>query len=87
MNVLVEVPQSYSHQRNLEFDQTRYITETHGHESVDLEMVILLSWVCAIYEEKGHAIMDCPCVPFHIRVSIAKHVELHNMVGTIMDQP
>ncbi len=85
--MLVEVPQSYSHQRNLEFDQTRYIIKAHDHEYVDLEMVILLSWVCAICEEKGHAIMDCPCVPFHIRVSIVKHVELQNVAGTLMDQP
>ncbi len=28
VNALDEVPQSYSHQGNLELDQTRYITET-----------------------------------------------------------
>jgi len=42
---------------------------------MDLGMVKLLSRVCAFCEE-GHAIMDCPFVPFHIRVGIARHVEL-----------
>ncbi len=42
---------------------------------MDSKMVIVLSRVYAFCEE-GHAIMDCPFVPFHIRVSIAKHVEL-----------
>jgi hypothetical protein len=40
------------------------------HEFVDLEMVKLLSKVCAFCEE-GHAIMDCPFVPFQIIISIA----------------
>jgi len=39
-------------------------------------MVRLFSWVCAFCEEEGHVIMDCPCVPFYIRVGIARHVEL-----------
>jgi hypothetical protein len=30
--------------------------------------------------------MDCPFVPFHIRTSIVRHVELQNVVGTLMDQ-
>jgi hypothetical protein len=47
-------------------------------------MVRLLSRVCVFYEE-GHAIMDCPFVHFHIRASIARHVELKNVVGTLMD--
>jgi hypothetical protein len=50
---------------------------------MDLGMVKLLSRVCAFCEE-GHAIMDCPFVPFHIRVGIARHVELQNMVGALM---
>jgi hypothetical protein len=87
VNVLDGVPQSYSHQGNLELDQTRYIVETRDHEYVDLEMVKLLSRVCAFYEEEGHAIMDCLFVPFHIKTSIARHVELHNVVGTLMYQP
>ncbi len=86
VNVLDEIPQSYSHQRNPKLDQTRYITETWDHESVDSEMVRLLSRVCAFYEE-GHVIMDCPFVPFHIRACIVKHVELQNVAGTLMDQP
>jgi len=49
-------------------------------------MVRLLSTVCAFYEEKGHVIMDFPFVPFHIRVGIARHVELHNVIGTFMYQ-
>jgi hypothetical protein len=53
-----------------------YIIETWDHEFVDSEMVALLSKVCAFYKEEGHAIMDCPFVPFHIKVGIAKHVEL-----------
>jgi hypothetical protein len=31
--------------------------------------------------------MDCLFVPFHTKASIAKHVELYNVVGTLMDQP
>jgi len=50
------------------------------------KVVRLLSKVYAFYE-KGHAIMDCPFVHFHIRASIARHVELQNVVGTLMDQP
>ncbi len=30
--------------------------------------------------------MDCPFVPFHIGVSITRHVELQNMARTLMDQ-
>jgi hypothetical protein len=29
---------------------------------------------------------DCPFVPFHIRVGIVKHVELHNLAKALMDQ-
>ncbi len=75
MNVLDEIPLSYSHQGNLELDQTRYTSKTRDHELVDLEVGKLLSKVCAFYE-KGHAIMDCPFVPFHIRACIVRHVEL-----------
>ncbi len=39
VNVLDEVPHSYSHQGNLELDQTRYTIETRDHEYVDLEVV------------------------------------------------
>ncbi len=74
--MLDEVPQSYSHQGNLELDQTRYTTKTRNHESMDLKVARIFSKVCAFYEEEGHAIMDCPFVPFHIRTCIAKHVEL-----------
>jgi predicted RNA-binding protein Jag len=52
VNVLDEVPQSYSHKINLELDQTRYITKTKDHEFMDLEVVGLLSRICAFYEEK-----------------------------------
>jgi hypothetical protein len=53
---------------------------------VDLETIMLLSKVCAFYEE-GHAIVDCPFVPFHIKTGIAKHVELQNVARSLMDQP
>jgi hypothetical protein len=43
--------------------------------------------VYAFCEEKGHEIMDCPFVPFHIRTSVAKHVELPNVAWTLMYQP
>jgi hypothetical protein len=46
------------------------------HESLDLEMIRLFSRVYSFCEEKGHAIMDCPFVPFHIKVGIARHLEL-----------
>jgi hypothetical protein len=68
-------------------DQINYTTKKWDHESVDLEMVKLFSKVCAFYEEEKHVIKDCPFVPFHIRACIAKHVELQNVVGTLMDQP
>ncbi len=53
---------------------------------MDLEVAILLSRICAFCEEEGHAIMDCPFVPFHIKVGIARHVELHNVAGALIDQ-
>ncbi len=43
---------------------------------MDLEMVKLLSEVCAFCEEEKHAIMNCPFVLFHIRVGIVRDVEL-----------
>ncbi len=81
-----EIPYSYSHQGNPKLDQPRYITETWDHEYVDLEVIKLLSRVCALYEE-GHAIMNCPFVPFHIRASIVRHVELQHVVEALIDQP
>jgi hypothetical protein len=54
---------------------------------MDLEMIRILSRVCAFYEEEGHVIMDCPFMPFHIRIGIVRHVELQNVVGALMDQP
>ncbi len=86
VNVLDEVPQSYSHQGNLELDQTKYTIETWD-QYVDLEVVKLLSKVFAFYEEEGHVIMECPFVPFHIRTNIARHVKLQNVAKTLMDQP
>jgi hypothetical protein len=76
VNLLDEVSQSYLHQGNLKLDQTRHIVETWDHESADSEVVKILSMIYAFYEEKKHVIMDCPFMPFHIRASIAKHVEL-----------
>ncbi len=54
---------------------------------MDTKVVKLLSRICAFCEEKGHAIMGCPIVPFHIRACITIHVELQNVVGALMDQP
>ncbi len=54
---------------------------------MDLEVTILLSKICALCEEEGHVVMDCPFVPFHINVSITWHVELQNVVVALMDQP
>jgi len=34
---------------------------------MDSEMIRLLSKAYAFCEEEGHAIMDCPFMPFHIR--------------------
>jgi hypothetical protein len=53
---------------------------------MDSEVVKLLSRVCAFCEER-HAIMDCPFVPFHIKASIVRHVELQKVARTLMDQP
>ncbi len=68
-------------------DQPKYTTKTRDHEFVDSKMIKLLSRVCAFCEEEGHAIMDCPFVPFHVRASITRHVELQNVAGALMDQP
>jgi hypothetical protein len=53
-----------------------YTIKTKDHEYVDSKVAKLLSKVCAFCEEEGHAIMDCPFVPFHIKACIVKHVEL-----------
>jgi hypothetical protein len=63
VNTLDEVLQSYSHQGNLELDQTKHITKRRDHEFVDLEMIMLLSRVCAFCEE-GHAITNYPLCLF-----------------------
>ncbi len=80
MNVLDGVSQSYSHEGNPKLDQIRYPTETWDHEYVDSKVIKLFSKFYAFYEEEGHVIMDCPFVPFHIKTSIVKHVELQNVV-------
>jgi hypothetical protein len=46
----------------------------------------LLSRVYAFCEEEGHAIMNFPFMYFHIRVGIARHVELWNVIGALMGQ-
>jgi hypothetical protein len=66
---------------------TKYTIETWDHEFVDSNMIMLLSRVYALCKEEGHAIMDCPFVPFHIRAGIVRHVELQNVAKTLMDQP
>ncbi len=58
--------------------------KTKDHEYVDLEVVILFTKVCALYDEEGHVIMDYPFVPFHIKTCIAKHVELQNVAGVLI---
>jgi hypothetical protein len=68
-------------------DQTRYIIETRDHEYVDLKVAKLFSTICALCEEERHAIMDCHLMPFHIKASIVKHVELQNVARALMDQP
>jgi len=54
---------------------------------MDSKVVILFAKVYEFYEEEGHAIMGCPFVHFHIKASIARHVELQIMAKTLMDQP
>ncbi len=53
---------------------------------MDSKLTRLLSRVCAFCEEEGHAIMDYPFVPFHIKTDISRHVELQNVVIALMDQ-
>jgi hypothetical protein len=48
-------------------------------------MIKLFSRVYAFREEEGHVIMDCPFVPFHIKVGIARHVELQNVARALID--
>jgi hypothetical protein len=52
---------------------------------MDSEVIILFSKFYAFYEEEGHEVMDCPLMPFHIKTSIAKHVEFQNVAKTLMD--
>jgi hypothetical protein len=52
---------------------------------VDLKVTRLSSKIYALCEEEGHVIMDCPFVPFHIKACIARHVELQNVAGALMD--
>jgi len=66
--------------------QTRHATETQNHESEDSK-IKLFSKVCALCEEKGHVIMDCPFVLSHIRIGITRHMELQNVAKALMDQP
>jgi len=79
MNVLNEIPQSYSHQGNPQLDQPKYTIETWDHEFLDSEMIRLLSRVYAFYDEKGHVIMNSLFMPFHIKAGITRHVELQNV--------
>jgi hypothetical protein len=53
---------------------------------MDWEVIRLFSRVCAFCEEEGHAIMDFPFLPFHIRACIIKHVELQDVAGTLMEK-
>jgi hypothetical protein len=85
--VLDEISRSDSHQGNPKLDQTRYTSKTPYHDFVDLKVIKLLLSVCALCEEERYVIMDCPFLPFHIRVGIVGHVELQNLAGTLMDQP
>jgi hypothetical protein len=87
MNALDDIPQSQSHQRIPKLDQPKYIIETWDHEFVDSEMIMLPSRVYAFYEEKWHVMMDYPFVPFHIKASNTRHVELQNVTWALMDQP
>jgi hypothetical protein len=57
------------------------------------------SWICGFGDDqvifmglcimwgRKNVIMDCPFVPFHIKKTIARHVELQNVVRTLIDQP
>ncbi len=74
--MLGKISQTRSHQGNLKLNQTRYTTQTWDHEYVDLEVFILFSKIYVFCEEEGHAIMDCPFVPFHSEAFITRHVEL-----------
>ncbi len=87
VNVVDEVPHSYSHQRNLELDQTSYIAKIEDHESMDSEVAKLLSKAYAFYAQKKERNHGLSFVSFHIRIDIARHVELQNVATTLMDQP
>jgi hypothetical protein len=50
-------------------------------------MCILPNYNYAFCEEERHAIVDCPFVPFHIKIGIVRHVELQNVARALMDQP
>ncbi len=61
---------NHTHIKESRKGSNKYIVETRDHEFVDSEVVKLLSKVYAFCEEEGHAIMDCPFVPFHIKAGI-----------------
>ncbi len=67
-------------------DQPKYTIERHDHEYMDSKTVRLISRVCTFCEEKGHAIMDCLFMHFHIRACIPRDVELQNVARALMDQ-
>jgi hypothetical protein len=67
--------------------QARHAAETRDHEYEDSKMIKLFSRVCALCEEEGHVIMDCPFVLSHIRIGITRHMELQNVARALMDQP
>ncbi len=56
--------------------QPKYIIERWDHEPMDSKMVRLISRVCEFCVEEGHAIMDYPFVPFHIKANILSDMEL-----------
>jgi hypothetical protein len=53
---------------------------------MDSKVIKLFSRVYTFYEKERHTIMDCPFMPFHIKVGIVRHVELQNVVKALMDQ-
>jgi hypothetical protein len=63
--------------------QKIYTFTTQDHEYVYLKVVKLLSRVFALCEEET-CNYACPFVHFHIKASIARHVELQNVVGTLI---
>jgi hypothetical protein len=83
MNVLDEIPQSYSHQENLELDQTKYIIKTRDHEYGFAGSQITFKSLGILWRRTcNYGLSFCA---FFTSEQVLLDVELQNVVGALMD--